>query len=89
MGRCWQEIDYRGRTGIVGYMSLAELKREVDRLSDAEKRELEVYLRERADQNLAARRERVGVIMREMDAGRKFSRGDLERVDQELTERGL
>jgi hypothetical protein len=31
----------------------------------------------------------VGVIMREMDAGRKFSRGDLERVDRELTERGL
>jgi hypothetical protein len=70
-------------------MSLAELKREVDRLSDAEKRELELYLRERADKDLAVRRERVGVIMREMDAGRKFSRNDLARVDGELTKRGL
>jgi predicted transcriptional regulator len=70
-------------------MSLAELKREVDRLSDAERRELESYLRERADKNVDARRERVSAIMREMDAGRKFSRSDLERVDRELTERGL
>lgn len=70
-------------------MSLAELKREVDRLSDAERRELESYLRERADKNVEARRERVSAIMREMDAGRKFSRSDLERVDRELTERGL
>jgi hypothetical protein len=70
-------------------MSLAELKREVDRLSDTERRELESYLRERADKNLEARRERVSAIVREMDAGRKFSRSDLERVDRELTERGL
>jgi predicted transcriptional regulator len=70
-------------------MSLVELKREVDRLSDAERRELESYLRERADKNVEARRERVSAIMREMDAGRKFSRSDLERVDRELTERGL
>jgi hypothetical protein len=70
-------------------MSLAEIKREVERLSAAEQRELETYLRERADKNLAARRERVSATMREMDAGRKYSRADLERVDGELTKRGL
>jgi hypothetical protein len=70
-------------------MSLAEIKQEVARLSEAEVRELEVFLRMRTDSNIAARRERVGAIMREMDAGRKYSPADLERVDRELTERGL
>lgn len=70
-------------------MSLVEIKREVDRLSDEEKRELATYLRTQTDRDFNARRERVSAIMREMDAGRKFSRSDLERVDRELTERGL
>lgn len=70
-------------------MSLAELKREVDRLSEEERRELEEYLRGGAGRDLETRRERVSALMREMDAGRKFSRKDLERVDRELNERGL
>lgn len=83
------QVDKNAGTGTLGCMSIAEIKREVDRLSDAELRELESYLRERVDKDFSARRERVSAIMHEMDAGRKFSRGDLEKVDRDLTERGL
>lgn len=74
---------------MVRGMSLAELKQQVDQLTAAEKAELEIYLRSGSDKDFAARRERVSAVMREMDAGRKFSRADLEKTDRELTARGL
>ena len=74
---------------IVCGMSLAEIKQQVDKLTPAEKAELEEYLRTRTDKDFVARRERVTAIMREMDGGRKFSPTDLENVDRALTERGL
>jgi hypothetical protein len=59
------------------------------RLTAEEKRELAEFLREQIDPHLTARRERVSAIMREMDAGRKYSRADFERTDRELTASGL
>ena len=53
-------------------MSLAEIKQPVEKLSAEEQRSLAEFLRERADKNIAARRDRVDAIMKEMDAGRKF-----------------
>ena len=87
--RARAQVDLVERADIVCGMSLAEIKEQVDKLTPAEKAELEAYLRTRTDKDFAARRERVSAIMREMDVGRKFSRSDLENVDRKLTERGL
>jgi len=70
-------------------MSLAEMKKEAEALTAAEKLELAEFLREQAEPQAAARRARVSTLMREMDAGRKFSRADFERTDRELSAAGL
>ena len=70
-------------------MSLAELKKEAAGLSAAEKRELAEYLTKQIAPQQAERRARVSALMREMDAGRKFSREDFERTDKELSASGL
>ena len=68
-------------------MSLAEIKQHVDKLTPEEKAELWRYLQNGAEEALAARRARVSATMREMDAGRKYSAADLERIDRELNQR--
>jgi hypothetical protein len=73
----------------VAGMSLAELKKESVRLSAAEKRELAEFLQAQIEPQAATRRERVNVLMREMDAGRKFSRAEFERTDRDLSATGL
>jgi hypothetical protein len=70
-------------------MSLAELKNEAAGLSTEEKRELAEYLTKQIEPQQAERRARVNALMREMDAGRKFSREDFERTDRELSAAGL
>ena len=70
-------------------MSLTELKKEAVSLTAEEKRELADFLREQVEPQLAERRARVSALMREMDAGRKFSRADFERTDRELSAAGL
>ncbi|MEY2880740.1 MAG: hypothetical protein RLZZ15_3120 [Verrucomicrobiota bacterium] len=70
-------------------MSLAELKKETVVLTEVEKRELAEFLREQLDPQYAPRRERASALMREMDAGRKFSRADFERADRELAAAGV
>jgi hypothetical protein len=70
-------------------MSLAELKKEAAALSEAERLEFAAYLRELAEPQFAGRAARVAALMREMDAGRKFTRDDFERVDRELSAAGL
>ncbi|MCX6952002.1 MAG: hypothetical protein NTV51_07530 [Verrucomicrobia bacterium] len=70
-------------------MSLAEMKKAAEALTAAEKLELAEFLREQAEPQAAARRSRVSMLMREMDAGRKFSRADFERTDRELSAAGL
>ena len=70
-------------------MSLAELKREAAGLSADEKRELAEFLRTQLDPKLAERQARVSALMREMDAGRKYSRADFERADNDLSAAGL
>jgi len=70
-------------------MSLAELKKETARLTAEERRELAEFLRDQADPQRAEWRARVSAIMREMDAGKKFSPADFERMDRELTAAGL
>ncbi len=70
-------------------MSLAEMKKEAAGLTAEEKRELAEFLREQIEPRQAERRARVSALMREMDAGRKFSRGDFERADRELSSAGL
>ena len=67
-------------------MSLAELKKEAVSLTAEEKRELADFLREQVEPQLAERRARVSALMREMDAGRKFSRADFESVGDEGNE---
>ncbi len=69
-------------------MSLAELKMEAGRLSENEKRELAEFLRGQIEPKREERSRRVTVLMREMDAGRKFSRADFERTDRELSAAG-
>lgn len=70
-------------------MSLAELKKEAAALTGAEKRELAAFLREQIEPQVAARVTRVSALMREMDAGRKYSRADFERADRDLASAGL
>ncbi len=70
-------------------MSLAELKKEAAGLTEAEKRELAAFLREQTEPQFAARVARVSTLMREMDAGRKYSRADFEQADRDLTSAGL
>lgn len=70
-------------------MSLAELKKESVSLSAEEKRELAEFLQALIEPQQAARRQCVSALMREMDAGRKFSRADFERTDRELSAAGL
>ena len=77
------------RNGRVCGMSLAELKKEAASLTEAEKRELAAFLREQTEPQFAARAARVNALMREMDAGRKYSRADFERADRDLTSAGL
>ncbi len=78
-----------GRNGSLRGMSLAELKREAAGLTEEERRELAVFLREQMEPQAAARTARVSALMREMDAGRKFSRADFEGADRDLTAAGL
>ena len=70
-------------------MSLADLKKEAQELTSEEKRELADFLRAQLDPKLAERNTRVNALMREMDAGRKYTRADFHRADRDLTERGL
>jgi hypothetical protein len=70
-------------------MSLAELRKEAGSLSPEEKRELAEFLQRQIEPQVAERRARVNLLMREMDAGRKFSRTDFERTDRELSSAGL
>lgn len=70
-------------------MSIAELKSQAAQLSAAEKMELAAYLRELADPEQVARRARVDELMAEMDAGKKFSPADFERIDRGLTAKNL
>lgn len=70
-------------------MSLAELKKEAVSLSAEEKRELAEFLQRQIEPQQVERRERVSALMREMDAGRKFSRTDFERADRGLASAGL
>jgi len=70
-------------------MSLAELKKESVGLSAEEKLELAAFLQALIEPQGTRRRERVSALMREMDAGRKFSRADFERTDRELSAAGL
>ena len=70
-------------------MSLVEIKREIERLGDEERRELETYLRKLSDSATEARYQRVSALMREMDAGRKYLRSALETTDLDLAKRGL
>ena len=70
-------------------MSLAELKKESIGPTEAEKRELAAFLWEQMEPKSAARGARVGALMREMDAGRKYSRADFERMDRDLVSAGL
>ena len=70
-------------------MSLVEIKREIERLGDEERRELETYLRQLSDSATEARYQLVSALMREMDAGRKYLRSALETTDLDLAKRGL
>ena len=70
-------------------MSLAELKKQSVSLSAEEKRELAEFLAGQIAPQQAMRQARVSALMREMDAGRKFSRADFERTDRELSTAGL
>lgn len=70
-------------------MSIAELKAQAAQLSPAEKAELAEYLRQLTDPKIATRQKRVAGIMAEMDAGRRFSRHDFERLDAKLGAEGL
>ena len=70
-------------------MSLAELKKEAAELTAEEKRELAEFLRAQLEPQLAERRARASALMSEMDAGRKYSRADFERVDRDLSAAGL
>ena len=63
-------------------MSLAELKKEAVNLSAEEKRELAEFLQRQIEPQQEERRVRVNALMREMDAGRKYSRVDFERTDR-------
>jgi hypothetical protein len=70
-------------------MSLAELKKGAVSLSAEEKRELAEFLQRQLEPQQEERRVRVNALMREMDAGRKYSRSDFERTDKELSASGL
>lgn len=64
-------------------MSLAEIKREIERPGDAERRERET------NSATEPRHQRVRALMREMDAGRKYLRSALETADLDPAKRGL
>ena len=84
-----RRVDSDDESDTVAGMSLAELKKEAVSLSAEEKQELAEFLAGLVAPQQAARQARVSALMREMDAGRKFSRADFERTDQELSAAGL
>jgi hypothetical protein len=61
-------------------MSVAELKQQVETLSQEEKLELSAFLKHIARRDDPAHQVELARIMREMDRGRKFSAQDVERL---------
>jgi hypothetical protein len=68
-------------------MSLAEVKRAIEKMSDREQLDLTEFLQSKLDKNLEWQRE-IARRMREMDEGKKITSAEFEKRHRELETEG-